>query len=78
MLKNYALCRETKWFGAKQEMAVAVRVYVRHNFTIEIILEIALKKVLKKLFQTIIGDQRDFNEIVFDYVEVRRNVNQIL
>ena len=46
-------------------------------FTVGIILEITLTIVLKKVFQTIIGNQRDFNEIVSDDVEVKRNVNGI-
>ena len=34
--------------------------------------------ILKKVFQPMIESQSDFNRIVFDDVEVRRNKNQIL
>ena len=36
------------------------------NFIHGIILEITLRIVLKKVFQTMIGSQNDFNRIVFD------------
>ena len=40
-----------------------------HNYTLEIIFEITLQIVLK-VFQTMIRTQSDFNEIVFDNVEM--------
>ena len=46
---------------------------LQHNFTLEIILEITLKIVLKKVFQAMIGNQSDLNEIVPDDIGMGRS-----